>query len=358
MASQEKWNNMEGSCFKGRQSLCVILTFLASNFVTLYVGVSWHSLISPSSLSNYNPPQIYMAPLFNTLTSQLNLTQTELHIARQELSQLRRRLHASEELSKSLLSSGSFPNSSTHMQENATEEHIEPHSSNSLQETAENVHWIKSFAPVHMESHELREYMTARKLPLGWSSGMAAMSMVSPIGHACGSEANKKDLIKYMGYEKGGVCPDDQGLAHTLTVHGCEPLPRRRCFARGPPHYKEPLSLPESLWSTPSDDSILWTSYTCKSFECLNERKKKRVFEDCIDCFELQGREKQRWTKHTSDLDFSIHEVLLLKPGSIRIGLDIGGGTGKFFTLLELVYFPFTFSERATFFSLKLLKLG
>jgi len=58
------------------------------------------------------------------------------------------------------------------------------------------------------------------------------------------------------------------------------------------------------------------------------------VFADCLDCFDLQGREKHRWVRVSpSSIDFTIEEVLLLATknnGSVRIGLDIGGGTGTF----------------------------
>ncbi|KAI5077579.1 hypothetical protein GOP47_0007403 [Adiantum capillus-veneris] len=316
-----------GGSLKAQKSLCVVLAFLGSNLVTLYLGLSWHSPLEAANLtltdSNNIPHAMLGGDGSATLNTQvsfmvtlLNLTQAELHLTRLELSQLKQDLLASQELSKTLLAPGGY-HFNTSFQENA---------SGKAPDSA-----AQRFAhSARAESRELDEYTRMQTLPLGWSTGMAASEIVSPIGHACGNEANQKDLIRYMKYDPRGICPDDQGLAHTLTVHGCEPLPRRRCFARSPPHFNEPLPLPQSLWSIPSDDNILWTPYTCKSFACLNERKKKKVFEDCIDCFELQGREKQRWTKHTSDLDFSIDEVLLLKPGSIRIGLDIGGGTGTF----------------------------
>lgn len=61
-----------------------------------------------------------------------------------------------------------------------------------------------------------------------------------------------------------------------------------------------------------------------------------QVFADCLDCFDLAGREARRWESGgsaaggASALDFSVEEVLALKKGTIRIGLDIGGGTGSF----------------------------
>jgi hypothetical protein len=50
--------------------------------------------------------------------------------------------------------------------------------------------------------------------------------MVLNVGHGC--VANKELLDKFMNYEVGGVCPDDDDLAQKLMGSGCEPLPRRR----------------------------------------------------------------------------------------------------------------------------------
>ncbi|KAI7751174.1 hypothetical protein M8C21_027786 [Ambrosia artemisiifolia] len=51
-----------------------------------------------------------------------------------------------------------------------------------------------------------------------------------------------------MNYDVGDICNDDWKLAQRLMVHGCDPLPRRRCFARAPQFYTKPLPFPESIW--------------------------------------------------------------------------------------------------------------
>lgn len=85
---------------------------------------------------------------------------------------------------------------------------------------------------------------------------------------------------------------------------------------------------------TPPDSSVVWTAYNCKNYDCLVNRKhREKGFSDCKDCFDLQGLEKNRWilSKGNGRLDFSIDEVLATKkPGTIRIGLDIGGGVSTF----------------------------
>ncbi|CAM6097013.1 unnamed protein product [Calypogeia fissa] len=186
-----------------------------------------------------------------------------------------------------------------------------------------------AWAKGEMENDELHEFTAVRKLPLGFNPALSSDSVVSSIGHACA--LLKSDVNKFMDYNVGGLCPDDEALAQKLLLGGCEPLPRRRCFARKPANYTEPIPFPESLWALPEDNNFLWTAHPCKSFECLNERAKKKVFSDCLDCFDLDGREKHRWVDGGGSLDFTIEEVVNTKPkGMIKIGLDIGGGTGSF----------------------------
>ncbi|KAA8530692.1 hypothetical protein F0562_005374 [Nyssa sinensis] len=104
-----------------------------------------------------------------------------------------------------------------------------------------------------------------------------------------------------MSYKVNGSCPDDELLAQKLLLKGCEPLPRRHCRPAAPSEYVEPYTLPKG-------------------------------FDDCKACFDLEGPEKIRWAGSVgSGLDFSIDKVLAVKkPGTIRIGLDIGGGVATF----------------------------
>ena len=106
-----------------------------------------------------------------------------------------------------------------------------------------------------------------------------------------------------------------------------------RCLARGPHNPTEPLPLPDSLWTVPDDGNINWKAYDCKSFECLNTRAAKKVFTDCVDCFDLTGRESHRWVGRPSNPPatlYTVEQVVAMKNGSLRIGFDIGGGTGSF----------------------------
>lgn len=149
--------------------------------------------------------------------------------------------------------------------------------------------------------------------------------MVASVGHLCWNSADL--LSQYMNYKVGGACPNDWSVAQKLISRGCEPLPRRRCFARLVP--KLGLSpFPLSLWKPVSDKIVGWNGFSCKSFECL---KGKKLGEDCANCFDLaNGMENQRWVKARGKNDFLIHDVLAMANRNIRIGFDLGGSSGSF----------------------------
>ncbi|XP_027178425.1 uncharacterized protein LOC113777512 [Coffea eugenioides] len=179
---------------------------------------------------------------------------------------------------------------------------------------------------------EFLAFTSPQKLPFGFNTNFNSDKMIPPVGHACTLFPDK--LSRYMSYKVNGSCPDDELLAQKLLLKGCEPLPRRRCRPAAQKEYVEPYPLPQSSWTTPSDSSVVWTAYSCKNYSCLiNRMHTQKGFDDCKDCFDLEGREKHRWagTSISDGLDFSIDDVLAVKkPGTIRIGLDIGGGVATF----------------------------
>ncbi|XP_047954450.1 probable methyltransferase At1g29790 [Salvia hispanica] len=178
---------------------------------------------------------------------------------------------------------------------------------------------------------EFVAFTCPQKLPLGFNRNFDSDEILPSVGSSC--TLFQRDLRRYMSYQVNGSCPDDELLSQKLLLKGCEPLPRRRCRPAAPRHAAEPLPLPDCLWSTPSDASVVWTAYTCKNYTCLvNRGRSQKAFDDCKDCFDLAGRESRRWTGHaSSNLDFTIDEVLAAKsPGTVRIGLDIGGGVATF----------------------------
>lgn len=172
---------------------------------------------------------------------------------------------------------------------------------------------------------ELKLFLQHHQLPLGKDSRTGITEMVASVGHTCEKSADL--LSQYMSYKVSGPCPDDWSLAQKLILRGCEPLPRRRCFAKSIP--KVGLSpFPISLWKSVSDKIVTWSGLGCKNFNCLNSKKLSR---ECSGCFDLfNGSENQKFVKARSKNDFLIDDVLALGNGGIRIGFDIGGGSGTF----------------------------
>lgn len=192
---------------------------------------------------------------------------------------------------------------------------------------------------------EFVAFTSPQQLPFGFNTNFDSEKIIPPVGRPC--TLFPDEFRRYMSYKVNGSCPDDELLAQKLLLKGCEPLPRRRCRSASQPEYMEPYPLPASFWSTPSDSSVVWTAYTCKNYQCLiNRMRTQKGFDDCKDCFDLEGVEKTRWTgpKIGGGVDFSIDEVLAVKkPGTIRIGLDIGGGVATFALYISI-------SQRLPFF--------
>ncbi|KAF2324672.1 hypothetical protein GH714_016194 [Hevea brasiliensis] len=174
-------------------------------------------------------------------------------------------------------------------------------------------------------ANELKIFLQHHQLPLGKDSRTGITEMVASVGHSCEKSADL--LSQYMTYKVSGPCPDDWSLGQKLILRGCEPLPRRRCFAKPVP--KVGLSpFPISLWKPVSEKILTWSGLGCKNFECLNKKKLSR---ECVGCFDLaNGYENQKFVKAKSKSDFLIDDVLALASGGIRIGFDIGGGSGTF----------------------------
>ncbi|KAK4769311.1 hypothetical protein SAY86_027461 [Trapa natans] len=182
---------------------------------------------------------------------------------------------------------------------------------------------------------EIRKYVKVKPNRLGKQNFMGANGTFTSIGHAC--FAMKEELERYMDYDVGDVCNDDWRLGQRLMVHGCDPLPRRRCFARAPKLYRRPLPISKSMWRLPDDRNVRWSHYRCKNFTCLASNTTRKGFFKCADCFNLTTHEWPRWVKpvyidqiSNMTVDFLVPEVLAIKPGEIRIGLDFSIGTGTF----------------------------
>ncbi|GER38929.1 S-adenosyl-L-methionine-dependentmethyltransferases superfamily protein [Striga asiatica] len=267
-----------------KHKLLTLILIVATNLLTIYI------LTGPHSKCQYYPTPTPTIPIstsqplldeLNATRSQLTHLQTELNSARALLTQL------------------------TQLAQLPTQDHL--------------------------LSDEAKLSLGPHKLPFGHNPRMGSDQIYFSVGSGCLKPALAHDLNKYMSYQIGRDCPSDDALSQSLMLRGCEPLPRRRCHPKSPQNYTEPDPLPASLWATPPDTSIVWDPYTCKNYTCLINRRNGPGSYDCKDCFYLQGRERVRWLRDNGGLDFGIDRVLATKPkGTIRIGLDIGGGSGSF----------------------------
>ncbi|XP_073275774.1 probable methyltransferase At1g29790 [Primulina huaijiensis] len=174
-------------------------------------------------------------------------------------------------------------------------------------------------------AEELKVFLNHHQLPLGKDSRTGITEMVASVGHSCYKSVGL--LSQFMSYKVNSVCPDDWSLGQKLILQGCEPLPRRRCFVKTIPK----LGLhpfPASVWRNVSEKICSWSGLGCKNFACLSQKKLNR---DCAGCFDIvEGYETQRYVKARSKNDFLIDDVLVMAKDGVRIGFDLGGGSGTF----------------------------
>eukprot|EP01018_Ginkgo_biloba_P035791 Gb_08472 [translate_table: standard] len=325
MASDEsgKGKAMESLMSKSISSkLLVLIIVLGTNLFTIFLFSGpfhshtqyYHPDQSPIVNTQHIPfPLPYPIPSNDLLLTKLNQTQEELLHVKADL-------ESSKELSQNLI---------TQLSDLSQFLKSTLQGSNNISAHSTDDPWLQWGGPNRVSMpKELKDFISGKKLPFGRNPNIGSDTMYPPIGHACA--LFKEDIGRYMDYSPGHTCPDDEILAQKLMLRGCEPLPRRRCYPKTPANYSEPFPFPESMWKTPHNSSVVWTAYTCKSYACLINRKHQKVFDDCKDCFDLEGRERSRWMSSHGAMDYSIDEVLAMKHNTIRIGLDIGGGSGTF----------------------------
>ncbi|TYH10872.1 hypothetical protein ES288_A07G212000v1 [Gossypium darwinii] len=185
-------------------------------------------------------------------------------------------------------------------------------------------------------SGELHNFTALKPNRLIGKKNFLGVEAISPtVGLLCANMAS--NVNRFMGYKIYRMCPDDWDIAQKLMISGCDPLPRRRCFSKTPPRYSKPLPINSSLWSQPADTNIMWSHYKCKDYSCLvsNGTIGKRGFFKCSNCFDLSKRGWEIPTNESTSAEFTIDEVLRLKPGEIRIGLDFSPTTGTFAALMK-----------------------
>ncbi|XP_062205942.1 probable methyltransferase At1g29790 [Phragmites australis] len=147
-------------------------------------------------------------------------------------------------------------------------------------------------------------------------------SHLAPVASAC--SAHPDLLHRYMSYAPFAPCPDDAlSLAEPLLLRGCHPLPRRRCFAPTTASSASMLKLPTDPFSPLPDGAVRWPKDgKCRSFSCLPPSLG----------FDVARTEAGRFLRARGPLDLTAPQLLRLaslsRAGPIRLGLDIGGGTG------------------------------
>ncbi|XP_030473604.1 probable methyltransferase At1g29790 [Syzygium oleosum] len=312
MASDEDYAKKQAS--QNQQSrkfkVFMVALMIVANVLAVYIFTSWPSRLDLNQISRYTQHLSLPIPCDTApLIEDLNFTRAQLYSTHSHIAELHQRLTSANALIESLLTELTRFNEQRRSSDDSS-------------------YRTDLFSATNMPE-ELRLAIGPHKLPLGHSPRVGSDVVLPPVGAAC--LMFKEELAQYMSYEVGAECPVDDALSQRLMVKGCEPLPRRRCHPKNPAGFAEPIPFPKSLWTTPPDNSIAWDAYQCKSYQCLIDRRDKPGIFDCKDCFHLEGREKHRWMFDNNNLDYGIDQVLVTRPpGTIRIGLDIGGGSGTF----------------------------
>uniref|UniRef100_A0ACD5THL2 Uncharacterized protein n=1 Tax=Avena sativa TaxID=4498 RepID=A0ACD5THL2_AVESA len=157
-------------------------------------------------------------------------------------------------------------------------------------------------------------------------------SRLAPVGSAC--SAHPDLLHRFMSYVPFAACPDDvHTLAEPLILRGCHPLPRRRCFSPTPPASGS-VQLPIDPFAPLPDSAVRWPPATdakkCVSFSCLPASLG----------FDVARTEAGKFLRAWGPLDLTVPQLLRLasmsRAGPIRLGLDVGGGTGTLAARLKL----------------------
>nr|CAD1832179.1 unnamed protein product [Ananas comosus var. bracteatus] len=281
-----------------RSNLKIVLLLVSTNLVSIFFFSGVGSSALRAKWWGGYAPSIHLWDS-EALLRELNATKFELSKYQSESFELHKRLGVANSLLQTLLSDMGRTQS------------------------AQLAQWADGWA--REPTGELKLAVGPHKLPLGYTANLGADELYPTLGTAC--RRFQDELEQYMRYDVGGECPSDDVFAQRLMLKGCEPLPRRRCHPKTARGYVEPVPFPASLWTIPPDTSIVWDAYTCKNYSCLVNRNKEKGTYDCKDCFDLAGREKDRWLHEIGELDYSIDGVLSYKsPGTVRIGLDIGAG--------------------------------
>ncbi|KAL2504957.1 S-adenosyl-L-methionine-dependent methyltransferase superfamily protein [Abeliophyllum distichum] len=298
--------------------LLIILCFLLFSSLFVLSVYTSHISYTDSVFTSFGTESNTRIVLPHYIENQISHVQTQLGV-------LLEQLHT-ERLAESL----SHHYINVPADENVITNVVEYSSTSEEDEVEEEAFHRKVF-----DSAELRNYTLPKpNRPSGKKKFLGLESVYPSIGQGCARLASTLD--RFMTYKAYHMCPDDWDLAQKLMITGCDPLPRRRCFSRTP-RYDKPRPLSSSLWTQPRDVDISWSRYKCKNYQCLvsNKTINNRGFYKCSDCFDLTKRGWNVQRNKNVSAEFSIDEILMLKPGEIRICLDFSPTTGTFAALMR-----------------------
>ncbi|TXG66994.1 hypothetical protein EZV62_008269 [Acer yangbiense] len=268
--------------------LKILLLVILTNLLTIYIftGPFSSNLVGYTTATSID--HHLSLPLWNsaTMLNELNSTKMEIVASHSIILELQKQLNSTNLLVQAMLI------------ELTTRQHHH-------QETSQKLSLFDKFIRGDLSfglTDEVRLAIGSHKLPLGYSPRSGSDEVITPVGAGC--LKFEDELVQYIAYEVGGECPIDDVFDQRFMLKGCEPLARRRCHPKSPVNYVVPSPFPESLWGS----LIAKIALICKA-----ERR--------VGGFSTMAG-------LVTEL---IDQVLKMKPGgTIRIGLDIGGGSGTF----------------------------
>ncbi|CAL5324941.1 unnamed protein product [Camellia sinensis] len=293
LGMQKQSNSRLSKCLPGGSVLALLCPLLFITLLTIIIftsSVSYPHFILNSATNNSD----FQPVLPHSLQNQISHLQTQLGVLLERLHSETSEPKTISKFSDKVLAiaisiaklaetlSGLYSNSPNSRNEasNVEEDLSEPKES----EVEEGSVPGKVF-----NSAELHSYILPKPNRINGKKNFLGLEAINPsIGLGCVGMASNTD--RFMTYKMYSTCPDDWDLAQKLVVSGCEPIPRRWCYSKSPQHYNKPLPVKRLYLSLPTNESL--------------------------------------------SAEFTIGEVLSLKPVEIRVGLDFSPTTGTFAAIM------------------------
>ncbi|CAI5533785.1 unnamed protein product [Closterium sp. Naga37s-1] len=184
---------------------------------------------------------------------------------------------------------------------------------------AENLHLesqMKERAAFSDDTVSQEALLAAKQALAQYNPPAAAASSEAATGpHAYRCAATAADMRRFFNFTPRGPCPDDWLLVQRLVFDkACHALPRRRCTAATVDEAREPMPVPDALFTQKAlmDGNVRWQQHRCHSFACLNRQSAT----DCRNCFNMT-HEAHRWQRAYKG-SIAMQDVIAMKPKSLR----------------------------------------